>query len=1665
MKKKVISLVLMAVLFITLFNGSMVYKGIDVNAEEFRNGYALIPQKFDSTGIDTKTTFLLKVEDNQSLTLDEINKGLKINEELEFKVKKVEEGFIITLSKELEKNNLYTFSFKDITWTFQTMSSFSLLGVLPRNESVNVPTNTGIEFYFSHEGADVNEFLEITPKVNGKFESHGNVVVFAPKGGLEPKTLYTVTLKKGLKLKESEQVLEVDYVFSFETAAKKNDEYKEPDGYFNFRNIINEFATSEKPMIPMDYYIYNDKKAEKPISVDVYAYKSMDDFAEAINKFNRIPRWSYFGYEDEKIETKGLSKAMTFEQPIEKENYNQQFLNLPEKLPSGYYIVDCHWEDITFQTFIQVTDLSFYYMSSGERDFILYEGVNAKANSDNLSNDSKNIIWLNDLKTGKPVKDGVVTLYKGKKTYKSNKDGIVEINTNNDDKTENSIYKIEAGNKSAILVDFANYGGDSASKYYWKYFQTDRGLYKPDDTVEFWGFLQNRYEDENIEDITVEISQGGWFYWDYLPFSDDMPYETITMKTDNGFYNGKIQLPNLDEGSYQISVKNKEQIISTSYIEVKNYVKPAYKIELSKDKEAIFLNEKVDFDIDTLFFEGTPVSNLDVNYNINGLDRENGTKTSNKKGNVSVSYTPKYIEGTQGIQNIRMNAYAQLPESGEIYGNEEVRVFINDINVDIDSNIEGKEGTLAVQVNKYDLTRLNNDTAKDYNDYLGEAKEGQKITGTVYKNEWKKKEIGEYYDFINKVVRKNYEYYKETTKIKDVVLVTNKEGKAEIKVELPDVKDCYYTAELNTVDSKGRKMKFDQYFGNSRMSNPPRSNENIEDHYMLKSDKKSYDVNEEMKIKFVNNDELLEEGSYLYVTAQNGIKDYEVINSPEYNKIFDEISIPNVEIRGIYFNGKTYVEAESFSPRLDFEKNRIIFTAETDKESYKPGDLCKVSLKAVVYSKEENKNIPVTDVYVNASLVDEALLKLNDNEIDTLEELYQWVQGGIGSTYGSHNNMSNNMNHFGLRFTMDTDKCCDEAVSESAMMMNTKSDSADVYVRSVFKDTALFRTIKLDENGEGTFTFKLPDNVTSWRMTFAGISKTLKAGSNKEELIVSLPYFINTSLNKTYLVGDKPYIGVSVYGKELKEGEDIKYQVTAEGTDYQVTATGKAFERVNIPLWEMEDEGAYDIVVKAISDSGHTDGIKQTINVVKTYHEMKVADYYDLVKDMKIKTNNKGITNLTMVDKGRGKFIPDLYSLMYSGGKRIDQKYLAYKASEILTNTFGMKDILKDEVKLSDYQVNDGGYAILPYAKSDIETTVKLLPIIKDDINKEKIKKYLYNELGNDKSRNKVAALYGLAVLDEPVLLDIQKIEGISNLNLKDYLYLALTYSELGDRYKANNIYNKYIAEYEEEYKTVKRIKYGKSEDKYLEYTALMMLLASNLDMDDKDLYYEYVTTTYSKEILVNSEKLTYISNEMEKVSKEEPKVVYTYQGKSYEKVIKDGWPINIDVPSINIDQFSVKSVEGDVALIAVYDKEVINGMKQDDNIKIMKEYYNYATGKKTNTFNQSDIVKVVIDVDIDKKAIDNYYAVTDFAPSGLVPIESSRNFGLNNDGRYYYKDVEGQKVTMYISKNYDYDEELYYYARVITPGTYKADGTIVLGNKVKDSIKISNPSEIVIIK
>lgn len=1650
MKKRIISIVLMISLILTfVVVRPLVVKDNMLQAEEYRSGFLLAPQKVDSTGIDTKTAFVFKTKDaKEVVTLEMLQAGLSITPKVEFKVEKQTDAFLITPTTELEQNKLYTFTFKEVTWTYQTKSSFRLLGTLPANETSNVPVNTGIEMYFSHIGSNVKNYFSIVPNVKGTFEAHGSTVVFVPKT-LEEKTIYTVTLKAGLSLTGSDQKLQEDVVFTFETAAKDPNAYEDSKGYFNFNNMMNEFGTSEAPKVPMNYYI-NDPTIDAPIKTTIYAYPSADEFMNSLSNYVHAPFWSVYGMQDNFIKTDGLSKALSFDQVVQKEQSSQQFLNVPQKLSAGFYLVDCTWNKSHFQTFIQVTDLSFFYMNAA----------------------NKSLIWVNDLNTGKAVSAATVTDKDTKATATSGVNGIAQL-PKKEVSSDLSMYKIQAGNQYAVVLNF-NYNTyyNNPQVMYWRYLQTDRNLYKPDDTISFWGFLQNRYQDEKISNVTIEIASNNFYYFDYKfapNVGDQTAYESKTVKVENGFYEGKLDIPNLDPGSYQVNVKQGDQIISSTYIQVDKYVKPEYKIAVTSDKKAIFVGDPINFIIKTQFFEGTPVAKLDVNYNFSGADYKDGSSKTDLKGESTISYTPGYNPDYQGLTYMNFNAYATLPESGQINASKDFKVFMNDINVNFTAVVKGENGTLTAQANKIVLDKLNDVLTDNDEDYLGAALAGQAIKGTIYRNEWKRTEAGEYYDFINKVVVPQYNYYTDKTVYQQVSLVTDGNGKAQMDVNLPDLKNSYYTVELTTQDLSGKNMKFEQYFGETWMYTPDNTNR-----YLLKSDKETFSLGDSIDVQFMNNESPIAQGNFLYVTAQNGVNAFEVSTSSKYSTKFDTTFVPNAEILGVYFNGKTYIQAESFLPKLDIEKNRIVFTAETDKPSYKPGETVTVNLKATIFSKAKNDFIGAKGVAVNISVVDEALFQLSDQSVDVLQSLYEWVPNGINSTYASHKNDGYNMIRpmaYGrggmvekeMSVAFDSAATATEApMMDEAEAKNEAVQTTGQAIRSEFKDTAYFTSIKLDDNGVGTFTYKLPDNVTSWRMTFAGISQELMAGTNLEEVIVTLPYFINATLNTTYLVGDQPFVGVTTYGTELKEGEKVTYEVTCAANGYKATAEGIAFERVNVPLFKAT-EGSYKIIITATSASGHKDAIEKEIKVVKTYHQAEVADYYKIAKGFKFTTNQEGMTKITFIDQGKGQFMPTLYSLAYSGGKRIDQKYIGLLSRQYLTNYFGVTVDNSDEVNLSDYQVADGGFAILPYAPSDLELTVKLLPLIKDEINTEKVKLYLYNSYANAENHNKALALYGLAILKEPVLMDLKSVEKVTNLSLKDTIYLALAYAQTGDSFKAKSIYDSKISTYVKAFDTVARAEYGDNEDSYLEYSSLTMLLASKLKLDIKGKLFSYVSNHTSKELLVDIEKLTYIVSEIAGLSNQDLSVTYAYNGKSITKEIVDGWPETITLPSSKLNTFEVTKVTGDAALVAVYQDQAFENVTNDVNLKANRTYYNYYTNKATNTFAQSDIVKVQIDWSVAKKAVDDTYILTDYVPSGLKPIDNVWEMGIQTGDTYsWFRDIDGQKVSFYIS-NYDNSKPLYYYARVITPGTYNAEGIIVQGANVKDSMFIGENAKITI--
>lgn len=1599
----------------------------EVFAGGYRDGIGLQPTKEKATGMAIDTQIAILLDEDKNISLKDMQENFEVEPKISFEIAEDEAGRLIKFDKKLDKDTLYKFKYHTATWLFQTETDFSLIGTLPRNETVNVPTYTGIEFYFSHIGADVEDYFQIEPSVKGKFESFGNTVVFVPKE-LEPETLYTVTLKKGLTLAGTEEELEKEYIFSFETTYDQESNYVEEKLYANYNRQLNDFSTTEKIYIPFNYGVPYEKEIDKNIETKVYEYDGLKDLVEAMKVYNKQAIWTIFDNKKSESTNKNLREVMRFETVIEDIDGYESSIHIEAGLEPGYYLVKSIWEDTEFQTFIQVSDLSFYY----------------------IADKNKNYFWINDLSTGLAAEGAKVQEYDGSVLGETNADGVTSFNEiENEDMT---FYRLSYEEKEILAYSYGGWLGYGDNTNYWKYFQTDRNLYKPNDEVSFFGFIQNREDGSSPTTLTLEINENVWWYDRNWGDKQIVPLVEKDLEVKDGFYEGSFVLPDLAEGGYQIQIKDGDETITSYYISIENYIKSDYKITIDKDKEAIFTGENVTYTVSVNFFEGTEVAELPLNYNLYGADYQGGSSITDENGKAIIHQKSANNYDYQGELYGGIDVYATLPESGQIYAYDGVRIFSNDIDVSIEATLDEDKGTIKGDIFTINLDRLNNHTAKDYYDYKDKPVSNHLVGANIIRNEWVKTEVGEYYDFINKKVNKRYDYNLEKTIFKVIELETDTKGHIEEIVDMPDEEEyVHYTVEISTEDLKGKPMKQEVYFGENYYYTPGEYS-----YLYLTSDKQAYHVDEDIKIELMENEQVYKAEKVMLVFARNGIKDIKIVSGDNWTEKFTKDYKPNVEIMGVIFTGKSYRDAESLYLNVIKEDFEIDLSISLDKIEYKPGDKVRVSFEAT-HKLNDSDVVPVKDAIISIGLVDESLLALMDTTINPLEILYGWVDSGIYHNYGSHFNMQFDDIYRSSNYDIEDEAAMDMKIEGSGEEGYTERDES---IRSDFKDTAIFTTTKLDAVGKGTVTFTLPDNITAWRLSAAALSNNLLAGSKIETVNVSLPFFINPNLNKNYLVGDEPFIGIAAYGSDLSTNEIITYTLTCDTVNYIETVTGKAFKKVNIPMWKLE-EGEYEVTITARTSSGLSDGYVENISVLNSYQKMQVSDTYIGSKGLKIESNESGMTNISFAEKSKGMYLPSLYNLYYSSGKRVDQAYVSFLAGEILRDTFEL-EIDVEEVTLSAYITGEGGVGLFPYSEAVLETTLQLLPYIKDTVNEPKILNYLYSRFYGKNVKNRSKIIYGLAVLGESVLLELNQRASIDNLSLEDYIYIAMAYDVLGDRYMAQYIYEEEISKYVQQYEFMSRVVKESDEEKTIHYTSLLLPLAASLSLEEGEGFYKYVNSTYSETYLTNLDRLRYITIKMEDISVEKPSLKYEYEGKSYQVNFSDYGTKSIKIPSSKIDSFMVIDVTSDILLIVNYDGMGTLEVPVDTSVSIDRHYEVYKDGEVVTRVKQGDIVKVVLDWEIKDMAIDNYYQITDYAPSGLIPL-GSRGYYRYGDN-YRYRDIDGQQVKFVVYKDKDGKKEsLYYYARIVSPGSFIGDAPIIQGMNVKDSYNLGEKQTLVI--
>ena len=962
-----------------------------------QDNFTIIATDGDTTGVNSASGFT--ITSHTDVSLEDLRNTIRIFPETPFTLSEVGANtFFLEPHTALQGGLVYTVGIdasfrssagqlqeRDYSWAFQVKEPFKVMHTLPRNLSVGVPTNTGIEFTFSHQNVQgLKDAFSITPHVEGRFETHGRTAVFVPNTNLQASTIYRVTLADTVQVKGSEEKLLEPINFEFETSRASSRDY------FGIQEPMLEFAAGDRVVIP----VYANENNNKEISIKVHAFKSADQFASALREQSAIPVWAQATRRAHSIKATDLAVVSSSAANIQKADY-RQFVLLPDELKAGLYLVELGDGSEASQVLIQVTDLA------------VYSAVTA----------TDTIVWVNDVSTHEAVPDAKVTTLDGRFNTSTNAEGIALLDASamhlngQSPWNVNEYVTVAAGNKLTVVqigksTDYYYMDTEYTPDQYWDYFYTDRSMYQPTDTVSFWGFVQAR---SGSTPDTVRVTLASESY--YNDAGETIPLYQENLSVVGGAFAGSTSFSRLTPGSYVLRVYQGETQIASRYLSVTEYEKPAYQLAIEADKKAGFATESFDYTVDASFFEGTPVSGLSLSAKSSNslVATDQLTKTLDQNGQGTLTFDTRsktctydnscslYAYGTVSIQ-------PTLAEEADIVASTPQLVFNSRVSADISAQRSSSQMvTTMVKAFNVDLSKINNSAGRYYNvsDYRGSSAAGVQVRGQITEVSYSRVQTGEVYDFINKVHYPKYRYDKQEKIVHTFKDTTGLDG--SFAVTYQGTEDKSYFVEIIVQDKFGGEHNLSEW-----AHADARFREWSEyDYYSIRrvQEADGFSLGEAAEFNFKKNNQPIvadTDDAFLFLKLQEGLIDHEVSQDALYSFIFNAEAIPSVVIDGVYFDGESYfvpgysMGSSNARASLDLSNRELRITVSTDKDEYEPGEKVALSLSV---TDANGKSVASA---VNVNLVDEAFYALQEEAVNPLESLYRSVGTGLGSVSETH---------------------------------------------------------------------------------------------------------------------------------------------------------------------------------------------------------------------------------------------------------------------------------------------------------------------------------------------------------------------------------------------------------------------------------------------------------------------------------------------------------------------------------------------------------------------------------------------------------------------------------------------------------------------------------------
>lgn len=1556
----------------------------------------------NDSGISPQSTFILKSQ--QPLDTSVLSETLKIFPEIPFSVEaKNNRQWLITLKNPMVKGKIYRFTIpslvgsvqaQELTWAFQVETPLQIIGSFPANKATAVPLNSSIEIYLNQLEFNFNQSaFSIDPSVPGRFEIHQTAVVFIPEK-LQPQTLYTVTLKSGTSLKDKSQVIDKDFTFQFETSSENKESLKR----FEFTRTLIETSPDKQPVILLESWNSPSSSAK----LRVYRLNS-SDFSACLEKQIKIPTWARFSYTYHRCPT-SASPIIDTDIPINRpsENYSQSYVDVPQKLEAGFYLVELDNPDSPpSQAMLQITPISWYSWY-GSRESLL---------------------WLNHT-ISKTKLAGVSVSINNQLLGLSDNQGLLKFSTPETiNKLTPTILTLKTQSDTAFgLIDFHNqWYSDSLSRVnaakYWSYLYFDRQLYQPTDKIQFWGIAKGRQN--NLPKIKVKLLPEMFNFWDPQPFSTASIYEKEISLSSDGTFKDSFDLQDFSPGYYSVGIFDGETFIGQKSFNVEAYFKPAFQISAVPDKVAIFASQKNQIRLNAKYYDGTPLSQAVLTWSYYYDNKsKSGEITTDSSGHATLDIPTAYNESNYWPKSVSVNIRPKIDQETAISTDAYFLVFGPKIDLTSKTTWKNNQALVAITA-----TKINIDQRQTKPWEKNEPLPNAKVSISVDRVWYESIEDGDTYDPINKINRKKYRYERRSENTSQGEVTTDSQGQAGYNFAAAN--NNQYEINLNSVDDEGKTEKLQDFLYAGSNS--------YQEGFTISVDKEKYKTNETISLSLTDNGQPSPQESpnqYLILSFQNGqIFDVVIQSQNQHQLQFKPEFIPNFYIKSAWFDGNTYRLSQNFKHFsggdalgifYDIDEKKLEISATPDKTKYAPGE--NVSLKISVKNRQNQPE----KAKVLISVVDDAMSYLQGtNSPDILSNLYAPLPEGVVFSFSSH---------------------------PSPQMSNAaEGGGGGDGFRDNLVDTASFSQVETDSNGTASLTFKVPDNITSWRLSTIAITSNLLAGDNQTVFPVSKPIFVNVISVNDFLTSDKPLIQAIAYGDAITPGTNVKYtfKIPSLGVNSE-EITKPAFTPVQFQLPPLK-AGSHRLEVWAQVGS-QKDGIPRILNVSDTRLVQEKTDLVNLDNEYKTNLTSALPIKALVIDRSRASYLSyleDSSDLNYYGkNERID-RLAAQSLAKTLLNQYFASDYSVDE-NFGNYLRE--GYALLPQGTVDPVLSAKIAATKLPSVDKNSLKNYFQKVITTEKSIEIVSAAYwGLAEINEPILSSIQSLSDQKNTPLGK-IYLGLAASALGDHQTADKILKTLKFKNEKPY-IYCQISSDKNDN--ITASALSLILAARAgDLDLFNGLYRYLNSNRSQENLHLLEPIISLSSSLKQIPNKEAIFEYQLDGKTTTQKLENH-VFSLTILPSQLSQFKIKPVSGQLSLSLRWWQKLDPNFKQNPDLKL-------SLNAKPVTLSGTKLYEITLIPHI-SQTLNGSYLISVNLPSGLKFLDSVYSLLPQNETNSNLSWPIFTNSNHLVFSTYT-GSTFRFYAKAVNQGTFTFEPGSIYHSQAADNISLSDKPEDVVI-